>query len=412
MRYYTHIGLRYLLSKKQNAMLSLIAVISFLGVALGVMALVVVLSVMNGFEQELKEKILGANSHLLVLSQAQRFTNYPQVSSQLRQVPGVVGVSPFVVNEVMLSSDLGTSSGVVIYGIDPASAGEVTRLGQSMIMGKLADLQAKAPAGGVLPSIIIGRQLSKELNALPGDTVTLIAPFAELTPLGVSPKIRLLKVVGVFETGMWQFDSKFVYLALPVAQKMFLMEGAVHGLAARVSNLDNVGEIAAAVRRRLGHDYRVRTWVEMNRDLFNAFKLEKTAMFIILAMIVLVASFNIVGTLILLVGEKNKEIALLKAIGASRREVMRIFIASGSLIGACGTALGLAGGYGLCLLLKEKIRFPLNQEIYQVDHLPVAMELRAFLAVAAAALLISFLATLYPSYKAASGRPAEGLRYE
>ncbi len=410
MKVELYIGLRYLLSKKRNAMLSLISMISFLGIGLGVTALLVVLSVMNGAEEEFKSKILGANAHILVLSNARRFTDYKDVIDKIEKVPHVKAAAPFIYNEVMLTSELGASSGVMIYGVDSASAAKVTKVANSMVMGSF---DAMADHNRAVPGIVIGRQLSKDLNVIPGDRVTLIAPFAELTPMGISPKIRVLEVVGVFETGMWQFDSKFVYMDLKTAQKMFLMEGAVHGLEIAVDDLERVTKIAVALRRMLGDGYRVRTWIQMNRDLFGAFEMEKRAMFVILTMIVLVASFNIIGTLIMFVDEKKKDIAILKSMGLRRGRVMSIFVIAGTFIGAAGTLFGVICGWVLCMLLHLGIiRIPLNAEVYQIDHLPVAMSPWIFAAVALTAFAISVLSTLYPSYKAAAASPAEGLRYE
>ncbi|MFH1261878.1 MAG: ABC transporter permease, partial [Pseudomonadota bacterium] len=246
----------------------------------------------------------------------------------------------------------------------------------------------------------------------PGAVVDIVSPSGELTPFGFGPKVRRFQVVGVFKSGMYEYDAKSAYISLSDAQRFFGRSGEVSGLQVNVNDIAKARQVARRIQATLGEAYYVRHWMELNEDLFKAFKLEKTTFFVVLTMIILVASFNIVGTLTLLVMTKGKEIAILKAMGAARRSIAWIFMASGTAIGICGMTIGLALGYVSCLLLRNYIRFPLNSDVYQIDTLPVRMRVSEFVYVGVSALAISFLATVYPALRAASLEPSEGLRYE
>ncbi len=410
MSYETRVGFRYLLSRKNNAVLSVITVISILGVALGVMALNVVLSVVSGFEADFRSRILGNNAPLILFRTAGPILDHEEVMTKVEKIQGVTAVSPFLYNEVLLHADSGRSAGVVIYGVDPDRVGGATSLADDMVSG---DLKGLKPVEGELPGIVVGRVLADQtLYLYPDATVDVVSPSGELSPFGFGPKVRRFEVAGIFKSGLYEYDSKSAYVELGVAQRFFGRPGEVSGFQINVENVEEARKVAARIQAELGSEYYVRHWLELNQDLFNAFKLEKTTFFIVLTMIVLVASFNIIGTLTLLVITKGKEIAILKAMGATRRSIARIFMFSGTLIGAVGMALGTILGYVLCVLLKEYIKFPLNADVYQIDSLPVRMQTHEFLLVAVCALLISFLATLYPALRAAKTAPAEGLRYE
>ncbi len=410
MRYEFLIGFRYLLSRKHNALLSVITVISVAGVALGVTALTVVLSVVSGFEQDFQRKILGNNAPLILFQAAGPVRDYESVIRRVEAVPGVTAASPFLYSEVLLHSNSGRSAGIVLYGIDPDKVGKVTSLQKDLISGSMADLKRRP---GELPAIIVGKELAENnLFLIPGTTVDVVSPSGELTPFGFGPKVRRFEVAGVFKSGLYEYDAKSAYISLDDAQRFFDRKGEVSGVQINVQNLQRAKAVGQDIQARLGGQYYVRHWLELNEDLFKAFKLEKTTFFVVLTMIILVASFNIVGTLTLLVMTKGKEISILKAMGATRRSIARIFMVSGTTIGAIGMVVGLFGGYVLCILLKQYIRFPLNADVYQVDTLPVRMMPYEFALVGVSALLISFLATLYPSLRAAHLDPAEGLRYE
>ncbi|MFH1017458.1 MAG: FtsX-like permease family protein [Pseudomonadota bacterium] len=410
MKYEFLIGFRYLLSRKHNALLSVITVISIAGVALGVTALTVVLSVVSGFEEDFQRKILGNNSPLILFRSTGPVRQYDSVIREIEKVPGVTAASPFLYSEVLLHTESGRSAGIVLYGIDPDRVGKVTSLQKDLVTGSLADLKARS---GRLPGIIVGRELAENnLFLIPGTTVDVVSPSGELTPFGFGPKVRRFEVAGVFKSGLYEYDAKSAYVSIEDAQRFFDRKGEVSGIQINVKDLKRARAVGQEIQNRLGSEYYVRHWLELNEDLFKAFKLEKTTFFVVLTMIILVASFNIVGTLTLLVMTKGKEISILKAMGATRRSIARIFMVSGTTIGAIGMALGLFGGYVLCVLLKQYIRFPLDADVYQVDTLPVRMLPHEFVVVGACALLISFLATWYPSLRAARLDPAEGLRYE
>ena len=407
--------------------MSLITVISVAGVMVGVTALCVVLSVMSGFEDDLKEKILGTNAHLVVLKFGTDFVKADEHAEKVRGVPGIKGASPFILNEGMISSETNLS-GVLIKGIRTGTAGAATEISSYAEAGTLEALDdpSKVPlrrAATVddegrklpepkIPGILIGRELQKSLKVLPGDVINIFSPMGELGPTGPIPKTRHFKVIGTFYSGMYEYDAKFVYISLVEAQKFFAMGDAVTGIEARVHDVDQAREVAVAVKAAMGgYPYRTKTWMEMNRNLFAAIKLEKIVMFVILTFIVLVASFNIVSALIMVVLERAKEIAIIKSMGATDGMVMRIFMTEGLLIGTVGTALGMAVGYGLCLVT-AMYHFKLDPEVYYISTLPVKINPIEFAAVAVAAIVISFLATIYPSLQAAKLRPVEGLRYE
>lgn len=410
MSYEFRIGFRYLLSRKHNALLSIITVISIVGVVLGVTALTVVLSVVSGFEEDFQRKILGNNAPLILFRHAGPLRKYKELVPKIEAVKGVKAASPFLYSEVLLHSAGGRSAGVVIYGVDPAKIGNVTSLQDDLVSGKLTDLRSTERG---LPGIAVGWALANnQLYLFQGGTVDVVSPSGEITPFGFGPKVRRFEVAGIFRSGMHEYDSKSAYIGLTEAQRFFGRRGEASGIQISVNNIDRAHEVAERVGNVVGDHYYVRHWMELNEDLFKAFKLEKTTFFIVLTMIVLVASFNIVGTLTLLVITKGKEIAILKAMGASRRSIAKIFMIAGTLIGTCGMALGLGLGFALCIALKEYIRFPLDANVYQLDTLPVRMRAIEFLVIGASALAISFFATLYPSLRAASTDPAEGLRYE
>ncbi|HSN90167.1 MAG TPA: ABC transporter permease [Anaeromyxobacteraceae bacterium] len=402
----------------------LMTLISIGGVAIGVWALTVVLSVMSGFEADLKKKILGHTAHGMVLSYgADDFTDWRSVRGRVLAVRGVSGATPFLYNEVMLSAG-DALTGAVLKGIDPETIGTVTELPESVEEGKLAWLgdpdaipppgargQA-APPGRALPGIVIGRELSRALRVGVGDEVNVVSPFGDLGPAGPQPKSRPFRVAAVFYSGMYEYDSKFAYVDLAAGQRFFGTGESVTGLEVRLSDSDASRVVMSRVLFELGgFPYRTKDWSELNRSLFSALQMEKVVMAVILGFIVLVASFIIVATLIMLVLEKRREIAVLKSMGAGVPSVMKIFVAEGVVIGAIGTAFGLLLGFGSCLLI-DRVGIPLDPEVYYIANLPVLVDPSQFALVALAALAISYLATIYPATKAARLRPVDGLRSE
>ena len=427
----------------------LMTLISIGGVATGVWALTVVLSVMSGFEADLKRKILGAHAHGVVLKYGQNdFTEWKQARDRVLNVPGVTAAAPFLYNEVMLSAG-NNLTGSVLKGIDPATVGTVTDLSRDMEEGKLEWLShpdeipesrhprasslplapgagpAAEPGSGKgagppaevrprerMPGIVVGRELARSLRARVGDVVNVVSPFGDIGPAGPQPKSRPFRVAGIFYSGMYEYDAKFAYLDLGEAQRFFGTGDSVTGLELRVADVDAARPVMRRVLLALdGYPYRTKDWGEMNRNLFSALMMEKVVMAVILGFIVLVASFIIVATLVMLVLEKTREIAVLKSMGAGLPSIMKIFVAEGLVIGAVGTAFGILLGLGTCLLV-DKVGIPLDPEVYYISNLPVLIEPGQFTLVALTALGLSYLATIYPACKAARLKPVDGLRSE
>ncbi len=410
----------------------LMTLISIGGVAIGVWALTVVLSVMSGFEADLKRKILGHNAHGMVLTYGQNeFDDWRGVREKVLGVKGVAGATPFLYNEVMLSAGQNLT-GAILKGIDVDTVGTVTDLPRNVDDGELAWLRApeKIPHGTrpgnepappaeatppnarSLPAIVLGRELARSLRVFVGDQVNVVSPFGDLGPAGPQPKARPFRVAAIFYSGMYEYDSKFAYMDLGEAQRFFGTGDAVTGLELKVNDVDAARAVMGRVVYALGGwPFRGKDWGELNRSLFSALQMEKVVMAVILGFIVLVASFIIVATLIMLVLEKTKEIAVLKSMGAGVPSVMKVFVAEGVIIGAVGTAFGLILGYGSCLLI-DRVGIPLDPEVYYISNLPVLIEPAQFALVTLTALALSYLATIYPATKAARLRPVDGLRAE
>lgn len=405
--YQIFVALRYLKSKKRHKSVSFNTAISIGGVALGVMALLVVLAVMSGFHEDLQKKILGVNAHLVILNFRGTLDDYGTVMDKIKTEKEVVSASPFVLGQVMVSFGP-KGQGVYLRGVDPALEEKTTDIARHIKEGSIKDLTTQDG----LPGIILGRELALRLGAAKNDTITILSPTGEIGPLGMLPKIKSFKVVGIFEVGMFEYDSNLVVTGLKPAQEFFGLKGDVTGLEVRISDIYKAGNVRERVQKALGPPYHVRDWMQMNKNLFSALKLEKFAMFVILVLIILVASFNIVSTLIMNVIEKQREIAILKTMGATNRGIMAIFVFQGFIIGLIGTAIGLAGGYALSYILNTYEIIKLPPDIYYLSHLPVKMKLSDFVSVSVSAILISFLSTIYPAWQAAKLNPVEPLRYE
>jgi len=423
MRFELFLGLRYLKAKRKQAFLSIITLISVFSVAIGVMTLITVLGVMTGFEDDLKEKILGTNAHLRILRPTKGIEDYHSVASQIKQVSGVQATTPFIYTEAMLSTKTAVS-GVILLGIDPGTVSTVTNLEQTLFQGTLDELlPRKLSAGGadpqVLPGIIIGKELSRNLGLFYLDEVTVLSPLGEETPMGMVPKIKKFRVVGIFDSGMYEYDSKWTYISIPSAQHFFQMGDLVTGIEVKTDDAYHAHTIAGKIQEKIGVFYQVRDWMEMNRNLFSALRLERIIMFIILTLIVLVAAFGIISILIMIVMDKTADIAILKTMGARSRAIMQIFMIDGLVIGILGTVLGTVGGLLLgwnieavagCL---EKIFgltvFP--ADIYYLDKIPYRMCIEDILTINLITVVISFLATVFPSWQASRLDPAEALRY-
>ena len=409
MRFELFVALRYLLARRQQTFISVISLISVLGVALGVAALIVVLGVMNGFSTDLREKILGVNAHLVVGHVQGSFGDYRDMAAEISDLPDIKGVMPFLYSEVMVSSPRGVK-GSVLRGIDPTAAQGVLSLKENMVQGSVEALTEARD----FPGVLIGKEMALRLGLTVDSTLNLLSPSGSKSAAGFSPEVRTAEVVGIFDTGMFEYDSSLAYVDLKTAQDLLGFSGdKVNGLEVRLGDVYAAKKVADAVEERLGgYPFYARDWMEMNENLFSALQLEKTAMFVILVMIVLVGSFSIITTLVMLVMEKTRDIAILISMGARPENIKRIFMLQGTIIGAVGTSLGYVLGLGISMLLKRYQFIELPKDVYYLDRLPVRLEWLDMSLIGIAAMALCFLATLYPASQAANLQPAEALRYE
>jgi len=404
--YQFFIACRYFKSKKKQRGISINTFISISGFALGVMTLITVLSVMSGFHEDLQEKILGVNAHIVALSYQGKVRDYDAVREKINGIDGVIDSSPFIYGQVMLRFG-DRAQGVVVRGIDPVTGTGTINILKDLKEGSISNLNNKD-----MPGIIIGRELLRRLGLFIGDTVDMISPMSEAGPLGMIPKMKKFRIAGVFEAGMYEYDSSLAFININDAQKFFQKGDSVTGIEVKIEDVYHADKLARDIEIMLGPPYYAKDWMQMNRNLFSALKLEKIVMFVILTLIVIVASFNIISNLIMIVVEKGREIAIIKAMGATSKGIMAIFMIHGVIIGIIGTVIGVAGGYVLCQVLKKYQFISLPADVYYLSYLPVKIDIYDFIVVPAAALLISFLATIYPSLQAAKLDPVESLRYE
>lgn len=410
------IGLRYLKAKRKSTFISLITLISVAGVALGVMALIIVLAVMTGFEEDLKDKILGTNAHIVILNGSGPMDDYQKLLKKVQGMDGVVAATPFIYNQVMLSSGKNVS-GVVLRGIDVQSDARVTNLHKSIVEGSLNSLD---DATVKPPALVIGKELAKNLGLFLGDSVDVISPMGNITPFGMMPKMRRFKVAGIFNTGMFEYDSTLAYVSLGEAQQFLGTGDVVTGIQLRVRDVYKTGALVQKINAELGPPYYARDWMQMNKNILFALKTEKSVMFIILTLIVLVAAFGIASTLFMVVMEKTRDIAILKSMGATSRSIMRIFVFEGVLIGVFGTMIGVLSGLLVALNLEPIVSvvqkltgFELfSKDIYYLDHFPSRVIPSDVVLISITAVVISLAATLYPAWAASRMSPAEALRYE
>jgi lipoprotein-releasing system permease protein len=405
--YYLFIALRYLKSKKKHKGISVNTLISTGGVAVGVMALLVVLSVMSGFHEDLQKKILGVNAHLVVLDYKGTMPEYKNIIEKLKGDEDIISSAPFVMGQVMVSSGK-RAHGVFLRGIIPEMEAKTTEILKYIKEGNLEDLLPKDE----IPGIILGKELASSIGVFKGDIITLLSPVGEIGPLGMLPKVKKFRVAAIFEVGMFEYDLNLVLTDIRSAQEFFGMKEDITGIELRLRDIYKAPVVRERIQKRLGFPLYAKDWMQMNRNLFSALKLEKFAMFIILILIILVASFNIVSTLIMNVIEKKREIAILKAMGATDKGIMYIFMLQGLLIGILGTLIGVTGGYLLNYILNTYQIIKLPPDVYYLSHLPVKMKLFDFIVVSLSAITISFLATIYPAWQAAKLNPVEPLRYE
>jgi lipoprotein-releasing system permease protein len=397
---------RYLRGRGRRA-ISGITAIAMGGVFVGVAAILIVLSVENGFHQELKDRILGATPHIVVAKYSYAPIPYPPGGDSLRlriaQVPGVVSVAPFVYAKTLVRTDNGVE-GVVIRGVDPEHEREITGISGSIVQGKFA-----FDSSGV----VIGVELARELGLSVGDRLNLASPFGGTsTPLGFMPRTRYFRVNGIFDSGMYEYNTSFIYLSLAGIQQFLGMEDMITGFEVRVKDVYASDRIARRITRVLGYPYKATDWIMQNRNLFTALRLEKVVTFIVLVLIVLVAAFNIIGMLTMMVIRKTREIGILKAMGAKSSTVTRIFVLAGGFIGIIGTGAGAGFGLVACWLLNKYRFVSLPGDVYFIKNLPVQVLPQDVILVCVAAIVITFAATIYPALKAARLVPLEAIRYE
>ena len=399
-----HIALRYLLAKRKQAFISVISLISTLGVTVGVMALVIALALMTGLQQELRDRIVGSNPHIYVWN-TKGIDDYRAEADQLRKVPHVLGAAPAIQGQGLLSAS--DTQPAQIKGIDPVLEQQVTNLKESITSGSLEALNT---ADGELPGILLGKDLAAKLGVTTGDSVSLTMGTT-LTPAGLLPRTRRLRVVGLFSLGLIEFDSTYGFLSLDVARRL-LGKDKVDLIQLRVDDIYAAPQIARSVTTLLGAQYVTQDWAEMNKSLFSALGLEKMAISLTIGLIVMVAALNIVASLILLVMEKHRDIAILKTMGASAKSVTTIFMMQGLIIGLVGTAVGAAAGYALSEVLTRYKLIKVPADVYQMSYMPFHVLPLDFALVVVGAVLVCFIATIYPSRQAAKLDPVQALRYE
>ena len=403
-----YFALRYLKAKRKQAFIPVITVISVLSVMVGVMSLIVVLSVMNGFRDDLMSKILGVNSHVLIMNYGGPFKDYEKVGKRVEEVDGVLASTPFIYSQGMINSS-GNVSMAVIRGLDPMSVVNVLDIESMIKMGSLASIQGSANG---LPGIIIGNELSRKVEAHPGDTLTVVSPGGKSTPSGRAPKTRKYKVTAIFDSGMYDYDASMAFISLKESQDFLGLGDRVTGLEIKVRDVYKADTVARAIQEKLGYPYWTRDWKLTNRNLFAMLSLQKTTLFVILSMIVLVGALSIIGTLVMVVMEKKKDIAILRAMGTSARSIMSIFILQGVFVGIVGTLSGLVSGLGICFILAKYKFITLPADVYYISALSVKVEFSDVFFVALSAVIICFFATLYPSWRASKLNPVDAIRYE
>jgi len=416
MKYEWFIGLRYLKARRQETFISLITVISVLGVMIGVMTLNIVMAVMTGFEETLRDRLLGINAHIALVKSGDQLRDYEKLVEQARRENGVVAASPSIYGQVMLTAGPRVA-GVLVRGVDPDRVNAVIDIQKYMIEGSLQNL--KQPQSlrvddrtVLLPGLILGVRLANQLGVFPGSPVQVVSPLGSPTAIGVIPKVRRFMVVGIFKTDMSEIDSTLVFMNLYDAQKFFEMPNAATNIEIRVQDVYQARAIADSIQRKLGFPYFAEDWSRLWPNLFSALRLEKTVYFLVLLLMVLIGAFNIISTLIMVVMEKRKDIAILQSMGATRESIRKIFLFKGCVIGVVGTVLGVVFGLAVCLLIEKYQFIELPKDVFLISTVPVRIYLSNYVLVGCASLFVCLLASIYPARQAAKLDPVEIIRYE
>jgi lipoprotein-releasing system permease protein len=404
------VGSRYLRARQKQAFISLITFLATAGIAVGVMALIVVIAVMTGFESELQNRILGIESHVLVMRYGETVADIDTTVAAIESLDGVQSAAPFIYTQVMLRSPHAVT-GAVLKALDPSRPGPPIFVGKNTSLGDALDLAAPDESSGKAPGLVIGRVTAEKLKVDVGDPLTLISPLGKGTTTNQMPTVMRFSVAGIFETGMNEYDGAMSFVRLDVAQRLLQMTGRATGLEVRVDDIYQARSVADAIVARIGFPFWARDWMQMNRNLFSMLRLQKTVMFIILTLIVIVAAFNIASALIMMVMEKTRDIAILKTIGATNRHIRRIFVFKGLVIGCIGTAVGGLLGFILCSILKRYPFIKLPGDVYFLTTLPVSLESLDVVVIGLSTVVICFLATLYPAASASALDPVDGIRY-
>jgi len=415
MKYEFFIGLRYLRARRQETFISLITVISVLGVMIGVMTLNVVMAVMSGFEETLRDRLLGINAHISVVKSGDPMRDYERVVDKLRQEKDIIAASPTVYGQVMLTSGARVS-GVVVRGVDPDRINQVVDLQSYLLKGKLAALKSRhaiqvEERTVLLPGVILGERLAAQLGVFEGSPVQVVSPLGSPTAIGVIPKVRRFVVIGIMKTGMSEIDSAVVFMGLAEAQNFFDLEGAATNIEMKIRDVKNSRAVAERLQRLLGFPYLAEDWTRLWPNLFSALQLEKTVYFLVLLLMILVGAFNIVATLVMVVMEKRKDIAILRSMGATQQSIRKIFLFKGCFIGVVGTVLGVLLGLLVCAFIAQ-YEFALPEGMFLISTVPVRVYWSNFLLVAVASFIVCLLASIYPSRQAAKLDPVEIIRYE
>ncbi len=416
MSYELFVSLRYLQAKRKQAFISLISLISIGGVAVGVAALIIVLAVMTGFKSDMRDKILGTMAHITIQQPTGLTTDYHDLIARIQQLDHISSVAPYVTGQVLVGAGENVT-GIKVMGIDPRQADGVRHIERNVIEGHVELLTAQyvnrdSLRGPQRDGVLLGREVARMLGVFTGDDVTMILPQGRMLPIGTIPKLKKFRVVGIVSSGFYEYDAGLAYISLTAAQRFFSMEGNISGIEVRLDNVYQTKPMTAALKRLLGDAYHIQDWTELNQSLFSAINLEKLAMFLILALIVLVAAFNIISTLVMMVMEKHADIATLKSLGATSASIMKIFMLEGSVIGLIGTIIGTGGGVLICWAADTYKWIHLSGGSYYLDYLHFEITAPDIMLVVVLSLVICFVSTIYPARQASVLDPVAVFRYE